>query len=417
MFHQFTTIAFELNKKKQKQHCKIIAMPGTITDLLSWFPLKRMIELHYPFTQEHFKSLESTFDFKIISRNTQIKWDKTILESFENKLCWESLSNNPSVRWDKEAIFRYENRISWNNAIHHPDFDWTKELFMKYIHLYDFTNIYRIPVELEESDLDCIPLSQISTICNVENLPWSEALIEKYEDHFQWYLLSSNPGIPFSKDLFWKYFDNWDHRILLNSNRLVSTSFISKFLPFMYNHSLRMAHLEEYINLSFLKYYFEGFFWQDLSSNKHLPWDQGILEKYEEHWHWNEMSVNTSVPWTWSLIERYEDQWNWCGDDDGDEYSIYCSMSANPALPWSKSFLERFGHHMKFGEGWEIGDNHSLIRAGISGQRAVDWDIDFLLKYKHQWEIESLGNNTAIYTMIEKLVGREQILNLYRVVS
>lgn len=148
-----------------------------------------------------------------------------------------------------------------------------------------------------------------------------------------------------------------------------------------------------------------------------MPWDQGIVEKYEEYWHWNEMSGNTGVPWTWELIEKHEDEWNWCGDGDGDEYSIFCSMSANTALPWSQRFLERFGHHMEFGEGWEAGEYQPLIMAGISGQKKIDWDIGFLVRYRHIWELETLGNNSSVYSMLERSVGRDQILNLYRLVT
>ena len=229
-------------------------------------------------------------------------------------------------------------------------------------------------------------------------------------------LVSCNPGIPFSKDLYYKYFDRWDHSSLRANKRLISDSYIFEFLSFATLDFSSISTYKEDFTLNFIKYYEEELEWYYLSENKHLPWDQDILEMYEHRWNWYKMSGNTSVPWTWKLVEKYEDKWNWCGDDE--EYlSSFDSMSANSSLPWSKAFVERFGHHLGFDSVEQIGENDYILKAGISSNRKIDWDIDFLLKYKHQWEIDSLSGNSAIYSMFERLAGREQILNLYRVVT
>jgi hypothetical protein len=390
-------------------------MPGTITDLLPWFPLKRLIELYYPFTINDLKTLESTLDFEPISRNSKISWNKKILDSFKDKLWWGGLSYNPSVVWDNETISRYEGKIRWQNALEHPNFAWSRELFLKHRDDFDFLNILQIPVELKESDLELFSPEQLRYICLIENLPWSEALLEKYKDVFDWEIVSSNPGIPFSKDLYCKYFDRWDHNSLQANKRLISDSYIFEFLAFATLDFSAISAYKEDWTMRFINWYEKELDWDQLSGNKHLPWDQGIIEKFEDRWNWFVMSGNRRVPWTWELIEKHEDEWNWCGDDE--EYlSSFYSMSANSSLPWSRAFVERFGHHMGFGSVEKIGENDYNLKAGISSIHEIDWDIDFLLKYKHQWEIDSLSGNSAIYSMLEKVVGRKQILNLYRVV-
>jgi hypothetical protein len=193
--------------------------------------------------------------------------------------------------WDNETISRYEGKISWHNALEHPNFAWSRELFLKHREVFDFLNITRIPVELKESDLELFAQEQLRYICNVENLPWSEALLEKYKDVFDWEVLSCNPGIPFNKDLYYKYFERWEHSSLRANKRLISDSYIFEFLSFATLDFSSISAYKEDWTMRFINRYEKELDWDQLSGNTHLPWDKGILEMYEDRWNWYKCQV------------------------------------------------------------------------------------------------------------------------------
>ena len=58
------------------------------------------------------------------------------------------------------------------------------------------------------------PLPWITTYSGLtsnESLPWSESLIERYEDKWNWEWLSINESLPWSEALIERYKDRWRH--------------------------------------------------------------------------------------------------------------------------------------------------------------------------------------------------------------
>ncbi len=94
-------------------------------------------------------------------------------------------------------------------------------------------------------------------------MPWSLALIEKYEDKWDWSGLSRNKALPWTLALIEQYEDKWD--------------------------------------------------WNRLSRNGALPWSLALIEQYKDKWRWGMwgLSWNQALPWSLALIEQFKDQWYW----------------------------------------------------------------------------------------------------------
>ncbi len=389
-------------------------MSGTIDELLTWFPLKGMIELHYPFTLMDLEKFSQAISFSHISRNRNMDWNFEVIERFREEIWWGSLCNNTHVSWNKDIIDQFHYKINWQNALKNESFPWTKDLFISHLNRLDFNGVSNIPVRLEEKDFDLFNHEQLRDVCGVENLPWSEGVLAKYRDGLDWDMLSTNRGIPFNRDLNNKYWAYWYYRGLQMNPKILSDAYFFEFSSFVrdIDYSLVSQYKEDW-TMNFLNGYESRLDWDSLSANEFLPWSHDLLERYSGKWNWFRMSGNTAVPWTIDLIEKYTDHWNWNGE--ADYLGSFYSLSGNPAIPWSQKLIERFIDRIGFGTVQKVGEDVYYITTGISSKRAVDWDIPFLCRYRDRWNLEALENNAAIYAMLEDLVGRDKILSLYRV--
>ena len=135
-------------------------------------------------------------------------------------------------------------------------------------------------------------------VCRCGPIP--QALIENYQDRWDWGRLSSNTALPWSEALIERYQERWNWR------------------------ERGRSHLD---------------FLQGLSRNIALPWSEALIERYRDRWNWKGLSWNTALPWSEALIERYQDRWDWGW------------LSSNTALPWSVTLIERYVHKWTFGRG------------------------------------------------------------------
>ncbi len=85
---------------------------------------KNFIDNHWNIFLNHvsqFHSLERKFlndyayelNWKLISKNRNIKWSQEILETFENRYLWHELAWNESIRWNTDLIKRFKKRLDW----------------------------------------------------------------------------------------------------------------------------------------------------------------------------------------------------------------------------------------------------------------------------------------------------------------
>jgi hypothetical protein len=391
-------------------------MKPDISNLMTWFPLKHSIERFYPFTSDDLQECEKFLDFCNLSFNRKIVWNENILREHSHELCWSAITTNPSVPWDAKLVHTFENYITWQEAANCQNFPWTRELFFKYKDFLDWDNLYEMPVKLQQADFYRFNSEQLSHLIRFQNIPWTVGLIESYQYDFNWELLGDNTGLPYSENFFKTFHQHFSYSRVLGHPWLLrdeNLAILERIAFIEYN--LLSQYKEDWTD-EFIERHKHFLNWDLLSANMNLPWSKDFLYRYEHKWNWFEMSGNTNVPWTWELIEKYEEEWNWQVDDDP-YISMFGTMSSNPSLPWSRKFVERFGHHIGFGSVEQVGENEFALLFGISSNRKIDWDIDFLLKYKDRWDIEALGNNEAVYNTIEKMVSMEKMLDLFKAIA
>ena len=160
-------------------------------------------------------------------------------------------------------------------------------------------------------------------VCRCGPIP--QALIENYQDRWDWGRLSSNTALPWSEALIERYQERWNWRERGRSH-LDFLQGLSGNIALPWSEAL-------------IERYRERWDWGRLSSNTALPWSEALIERYQDRWEWGELSSNTALPWSEALIERYRERWDWGW------------LSSNTALPWSVTLIERHVHKWTFGRG------------------------------------------------------------------
>lgn len=375
-------------------------MKPNITQLIPWFPLKRLIERFYPFNFQEIRENQSIIDFDILSFNRRVHWSIDIIDEFAHLFNWAGISSNPAIPWKESEIAKYGNYFDWTKAANNESFPWTKYLFFKYKDFIDWAYMDDLPVKLVIDDITYLNKEQRGYMAEFKNVDWSAWLIERFKDDLDWELLPRNPSIPYSEYFFTAYKDRIYFIDLVTNPWLLRDENLSLLDKIAYVDFNNVSQWKQDWTLDFIEKNKELLNWDLLSSNKYLPWSEELLEKYSDRWNWFEMSGHRNFPWSWQIIEMHEHEWNW--QDRSDPYiSMFRTMSSNPSLPWSRAFVERFGHYLGFGSTEQINDDEYQLLFGISSNRKIDWDLEFLLKYKERWDLESLSNNEAVYNLIK----------------
>lgn len=122
-----------------------------------------------------------------------------------------------------------------------------------------------------------------------EQFPWTEPLLEKYQNEVYW------------------------NRISYNSNIIWTTSMLEKF--------------KNYINWDIISY----------CNNKTL-FTSGNLERYREYWDWQCLSESQELSFSYELIDKFLDKWKW--------EKLINNYSAGKNIPFCKEFLNRYIDHI-----------------------------------------------------------------------
>ena len=102
--------------------------------------------------------------------------------------------------------------------------------------------------------------------------PLREELIGRYENLWDWSLLSCNRNLLWNEDIIARFEDWWD--------------------------------------------------WKVLSGNEALPWTENLIVKYQSSWNWGikyngaadaGLSLNKSLPWSKEFLDKFQNKldWNW----------------------------------------------------------------------------------------------------------
>jgi hypothetical protein len=214
------------------------------------------------------------------------------------------------------------------------------------------------------------------------SIPWSEELIEKYKDKWNWDIgMSSNRSLPWSETFLEKYNNKWDWLGLETNKGLIDQKWFiekykEKFILGEKSNNIKRNKLSENEIDNFIKYWD----WDKsiLSTNNLLPWSRKLILKYEDKWDWNSLSDNQNIPWSIELIEEFRERWDWK------------NLSLNKSLPWSEQLMEKYATKWY----WQY----------LFLNTAIQWSMSLLSKFHHFFELKVRCNEFFWQTTFEPFV-------------
>ncbi len=272
-----------------------------------------------------------------------------------------------------------------------------------------------------------------------KSLPWSLDFIERFEDNWRWEELSDNESLPWSLELINRFESQWywygdgyiNNGISQNKLFLWSLDFIERFedkwdwdglsknefLPWTLKLIERFDSHWNWMFLSqneslpwtldFVKRFEDKWDWEELSKNKVLPWSAIFIEQFRHNWSWKYLSINSGLPWSVELIKRFEHQWHWSGNGWPN-----LGLGQNVGLPWSLEFIELFKSEWSW---WDLSRNQSLPWSleliekfkdkwsweQLSWNKALPWSLEFFEVFKDKWHFEGLSFNQSLPYSLE----------------
>lgn len=350
------------------------------------------------------------------------------LEIFQHKIDWDDLSQNRNLILTDELIERFKYRWSWDEIIKIE----RKNGIPTFIRLFEtrysdgiYTNIYYdagnvIDEEFLNALIDHSVWYHLSRDTNFNNnysllqkfenkwdwtlltfnssIKWSFDLIEKFKNKIDWEVFSLNPSLQWTLELIEKYIDKWDWKILgMNSYLPWSLDFYKKYehkfhLEFLFFHKEFTSNSNNYFESNnMLSWYFVNHHFQqnmprvifdeNLISyikgildwnlfSRYYEWSLTEIEKSKESINWEALSKNRIIIWSVELLKRYEEKWDWDG------------------ISWNKcvvnfdlSLLTTYIHYLK--ENNQISSYHAFIKIRNLFLKYIDENdvIEILEKY------------------------------------
>lgn len=217
-------------------------------------------------------------DWESISGNEEINFTEDLIDRFISFWNWEYLSGNGAIEWNEKLIAKYESRINHDRLVNGNDELW---LNIKYSRSKERSS--SDSDDLRQQD-EAVSNNKISENYKAPSKYPSDPKVykaqlleslEQHVDNLDWESASLNKSLPWSEELIEKYKDKWE-----------------------------WGHKEEREDGSIA--YVMG-----LTSNPKLPWSIELIRKFQNYWFWTDLSYSESVPWSIELINEYHDKWDW----------------------------------------------------------------------------------------------------------
>jgi hypothetical protein len=190
--------------------------------------------------------------------------------------------------------------------------------------------------------------------------PLTNVDIEKYQDYWDWELLSRNPYLHITDECVERFENRWNISSLIHS--MGST--------FPWSVSLLRKHSDKLVQWTLRDIDASQMDFDIDSRNPCILWTEKLIAKYEGQWNWEKLSGNSGLPWTPELINRYGRLWNWA------------NLSCNRGMPWSAALIDRYTDRWS----WDH----------LSTNEELPWSEDFIEKYKEWWNWQSLTSNRGL---------------------
>jgi hypothetical protein len=315
---------------------------------------------YYPLTHADIAKHQDQWDWSALSGNRNIQLTDELVDAFEDRWAWTSLISHPAFFWSESLFRKHEHRI-FENALLGDDYsDEDRDLGFRVYQM--APNGIRWSESLIERHLD---RWDWGTISSLGNFPWSSVFLEKHESRWNWEQLSGNEGLPWSLELLDRYADRWHWEALSHNTSLPwSESLIEK--------------------------YADRWNWDDLSANEGLPWSGDLIAKYRGRWNWHWLVANSELPWSAELVTRFADYWAWNGIPElriamwSEDPEVCCcgGLSENQSSIWSDAVLKVSPDE------WDW--------LTLSGHEMLPWSAELLSAYEDRWNWDFLSSNVAL---------------------
>ncbi|MDR6967917.1 hypothetical protein J2X31_001931 [Flavobacterium arsenatis] len=346
------------------------------------------------------------WDWTFLSQNINLFWTSKIINKYVEYWNWESLSRSFNFDCKLELIERYLDKWDWNLISKNSRFPWNLELiekFSKYIYwenriyLYENIEIEESLIEIEnyltssnikDSDIlefsteyngrgfDYIPILTKSKLLDYlsgnHKMNWTDELIEKYENKWNWKKISINPKIHWSSVLIEKYSSKIDWKLICLNNIPWNIQLIKKFEfsvnweslssnPIFYDNHLNIEYYADHLKNDCIFFnkdankYIENLdewtkkrYYQIHSEKiKKFKLDQNYILKNKTLVDWKILSKNQSFEWSVNFINLFIDYWDW------------------KLLSSNKSVVTNIEIFMHFKDKWEYNSSRWELRSVI----------------------------------------------------
>jgi hypothetical protein len=262
--------------------------------------------------------------------------------------------------------------INFQKLSSNENIEWSDELIQKYLEQWNWVSLSSnesLPFSINFISL-YKPLWNWGSLSENKSVPWSSEMLELFCDNWNWKKISNNRDINWTWELIDKYQDflDWDGK---NENIFYLDNFSFKE---------KRPWSVELINK-----YHSKWNWDSLSQNSFLPWSKFFIKTFKANWNWGWLSSNKSIPWTIELIDEFENKWDWR------------SLSQNPNLPWSESFIDEYQLRLD----WKY----------LSKNRGIPWTDEFISKYENNLNFEEMSSNISIPWTRDLIEKYENYLN------
>ncbi|MEI6697351.1 MAG: hypothetical protein WCO13_14955, partial [Bacteroidota bacterium] len=242
---------------------------------------------------EYHNKFKIKWDWEKLSLNTYLPWSIDLIDTYYSKWYWDCLSKNKGIPFTFLIIEKYYDLWNWDYLSDRiPILKEFIEKYLKKLNFYTISgrfNFSKWEIELIINNIEECNWCHLTG--DYENLPWTEELMEKFQDKLDFGNkhsggLSSNSNIKWTFSLIEKYKDKiyWSY---LLSNLITNNSF-----------DIIDLYIENFNKNS----------WSLESSNRRT-WTIELLERYENYWDWYDITRNEGIPWSIQLIERFKNKW------------------------------------------------------------------------------------------------------------
>lgn len=364
-----------------------------------------LISTHYALDESQLERYKSNLNWRKISQNKAIQFTDQILEKYKTILNWDRIT--PSVIWNENLIKKYSNFLNWNTLLFNKGAFLSEKFIESNLNRFSWVSLSSSEsIPWSESFIEKHKDSWLWALLSQNSgLPWSEQLINKYSDKWIWgftreemmaaynenkeikntppfyvkrYLMFGpfyvNRNIPWTEALMNKYKDEncmWSWSI--NNNLEWSSSFIKK--------------------------YENEWDWEYLSANHSIPWSISLIELFIEKWDWEQLSLNTSLPWSEELLEKFKDKIKWF------------FLIGNTSVPWTPYLLEKYYFFYARGKEEHFISKLAQIKLSFWNDNLIDtyldglywpalsknptlpWSLTLIQKYEDNWKWDDMGTH------------------------